>query len=207
MRYLLRVLLIGCAAMLTHDACLGDSLSLSVVQDPGSHADLSALMAGESVTFDVNLSGLDVADGQTLGSLEGTVVFDGSLLGEPVSISPGSIVDPTGFSPASNPGLADGSYYFGYSDSGDLIAANGTLYSFTVVVQPSVTGSGILSLDPANGGYVAAYDADLNPVTIGTGSDLPFAVVGGAAIPEPSTLVMAGTALITVLARRRRNRK
>ncbi len=135
MRYVLRVLLVAIAAMLASQPCMGSSLTLSVVQDPSSHADLSALMAGQSVTFDVNLSGLDVANGQTLGSLEGTVAFDGSLLGQPSSISPGSVVpDPSGFLPALSSGTADASYLSLFSNSGDLITANGTFFSFTVVV-------------------------------------------------------------------------
>ena len=200
MRHLLRIQLLGIAAMLASQPCMG-SLTLSVVQDPSSNADLSALTAGQSITFDVNLAGLDVANGQTLGSLEGTVSFDGTLLGQPLSISPGAVVpDPSGFLTTVNPGLADASYYFGFSNSNSLITSNGTFYSFTVVVQPSVTGSGILSLDPSNGGFVAAFDANSNPVDIAPGADLPFSV-GAAAVPEPDTLVMAVIALAIILAR------
>ncbi len=203
MRDMLRILLVASTAMLTSHPCLGSSLNLAltVVQDPSSTANLNALTAGQSVTFDVNLSGLDIANGQALGSLEGTVAFDGSLLGQPVSISPGSIVDPTGFLPASNPGLADGSYLYLFSDSNALITQNGTFYSFTVVVQPGVTGSGALSLDPSNGGYVAAFDANLNPVNIGFGPDQPFTVGAAAAVPEPGTATLVVIALTTILAR------
>jgi hypothetical protein len=202
MRYILRILFFGMAAVLTSHPCLGASLTLTVVQDPSSTADLSALTAGESVTFHVNLSGLDVANGQTLGTLEGTVAFDGSLLGQPSSILPGSIVpDASGFVTAANPGLADATYSSLFSNSGELITANGTLYEFTVVVQPVVAGSGVLSLDPSNGGFVAAFDASNNPVTIAFGPDLPF-TVGAPAVPEPSSLVVfAAAGSIVVLAR------
>jgi len=172
-----------------------------VVQDPSSTANLNALTAGQSVTFDVNLSGLDIANSQTLGSLEGTVTFAGSLLGQPVSISPGSIIDPTGFLPAFNPGLADGSYLYLFSSSNALITANGTFYSFTVLVQPSVAGSGILSLDPRNGGNVAAFDANLNPLKIGFGPNLPFTVGPAVAVPELATSTMVVIALTMILAR------
>ncbi len=79
-----------------------------------------------------------------------------------------------------------------------MITENGTFYTFTVVVQSNVTGSGILSLDPANGGFVAAFDADDNPVTIVAGSDVSFSV-GAAAVPEPGTLVMSATAALAVV--------
>jgi len=169
-------------------------LTLSVVQDPSSNADLSALTAGRPITFDVNLAGLN---GQTLGSLEGTVSFDGTLLGQPLSISPGAVVlDPSGFFSAATPGVSDASYL-----GSALITANGPFFSFTVVVQPGVTGSGVLSLDPNNGGFVSAYDANLNPVAIAPGADLPFSVGAAAAVPEPDTLVIAVIALAIILAR------
>jgi hypothetical protein len=150
----------------------------------------------------VNLSGLDVASGQTLGSLEGTVAFNGSLVGQPLSIFPGAIVpDSSGFLTALNPGIADASYASALSNTGDLITANGSFFSFTVVVQPGVTGSGVLSFDPSNGGFVAAFDSNLNPLTIASGPDLPFSVGAAAAVPEPHTLVMAVIALAIIPAR------
>ena len=194
-----RMILVGlaCGALLAAQPCMAGGLTLSVVEDPSSTADLSKLTAGQSITFNVNLAGLDVTNGQTLGSLGGTVSFDGTLLGQPLSISPGAVVpDPSGFLTAVNPGLADASYYFGFSNSNSLITSNGTFYSFTVVVQPSVTGSGILSLD-----FVAASDANSNPINdIASGTDLPFSV-GAAAVPEPDTLVMTVIALAIILAR------
>jgi hypothetical protein len=175
---------------------MASGLVLSVVQDPSSHADLSALVAGQSVTFDVNLSGLDVVNGQTLGALEGTVAFDGSLLGQPLTISPGAIVpDSSGFVTAPSSGVADGSYVSLFSNSGALITENGTFFTFSVVVQPNVSGSGILSLDPSNGGFVSAFDADNNPVTVTPGADLPFTVVGSGLVPEPDSLGLAAVAL------------
>jgi hypothetical protein len=192
---------LACGALLAAQPCMAGGLTLSVVEDPSSTADLSKLTAGQSVTFDVNLSGLDVAGGQTLGTLGGTVAFDGSLLGQPVSISPGAVVpDLSGFLPALASGTADASYLSLFSNSGDLITANDTFFSFTVVVQPSVTGSGVLSLDPSNGGYVAAFDSNFNPLTIASGPDLPFSV-GAAAVPEPHTLIMAVIALAIISTR------
>jgi hypothetical protein len=185
-----------CAALLTARPCIASGLLLSVVQDPSSHADLSALMAGQSVTFDVNLSGLDVVSGQSLGALEGTVAFDGALLGQPVKISPGAVVpDSSGFLTSVSPGVADGSYLFLFSSSGALITGNGTFFTFSVLVQPNASGSGVLSLNPSNGGFVSAFDANLNPLTVTPGADLPFTVVGSGVVPEPDSLRLAAVAL------------
>jgi hypothetical protein len=201
MRHLLPTAFLGLAAMLVSQPCVGSSLTLGVMQDPGSHADLNSLVAGQSVTFDVTLSGLDVVGGQTLGSLLGTVAFDGTLLGQPLSITAGPIVpDPTGFLSAPAPGVADASYLALFSVSGAVIAGNGTFFIFTVVVQSNVTGSGSLSLDPASGGYVAAFDANNNPVDITAGPGLSF-TVGEAAVPEPRSLAMAMIALALIPAR------
>jgi hypothetical protein len=184
-----------CAAGLMARPCIAGGLVLSVVQDPSSHADLNALMAGQSVTFDVNLSGLDIADGQQLAALEGTVVFDASLLGQPSAISPGAVVpDSSGFLPAPSQGVADASYVSLFSNSGALIDSNGVFFTFTVVVQPDVSGSGVLSLNPNNGGFVSAFDPDFNPVTVTPGADLPFTVVN-AVIPEPDSMTLAFIAL------------
>jgi len=180
---------------------MGSLPTLTVVQDPSSHADLNALTAGESVTFDVNLLGLDVLNGQTLGTLEGTVVFNGSLLGQPLSISPGTIVpDISGFLTAASAGVSDATYSSLFSNSNALITTNGTFFSFALVVQPGVTGPGILSLDPNNGGFVGAFDANNDPVDITFGADLPF-LVGSSAVPEPSTGVIVVIALTLMLAR------
>jgi hypothetical protein len=200
MKNLVRLKLIGAVILFFAHPCRASSLTLSVVQDPNSHADLSALAPGQSVTFDANLSGLDQAGGQALGSLEGTVAFDGSLLGQPLSMSSGTIVpDPTRFFTAANPGVADATYYFGFSVSQSPITTNGTFFVFTVEVQPGASGSGVLSLDPSNGGFVAAFDLNDNAVDIAAGADLPF-TVGGAAVPEPASFATTALGLAVVLA-------
>src|SRR4051794_5533059 len=68
--------------------------------------DLNNLTVGQSISFDVNLSGIN-GPTDNLDLLAATVTFDGELLGTP-SIHPGSIVpDQTGFLSAAMPGLAD----------------------------------------------------------------------------------------------------
>jgi hypothetical protein len=97
MHRIIAIALLASAWLLQGPSARAD-LQLSITQDPSSTADLNALTPGEQVTFDVTLSGLDVAGGQTIGTLGGTVTFDQSLLGTALSITAGGIVpDPTGF--------------------------------------------------------------------------------------------------------------
>jgi hypothetical protein len=185
--------------LLAAHPCMASGLILSVVQDPSSNVDLSALQAGQSVVFDVNLSGLDIAGGQEIGTLGATVVFSQSLLGTPTAISPGTIVpDPTGFLSDLGGGSADATYSLFFSNSGAPIAANGTFFTFSVNVQPSVSGDGILSLNPNEGGFVDAFDTGGNPLTINAGQDLAFSVEGSA-VPEPSGLTMIGIAMTVIV--------
>jgi hypothetical protein len=104
-----------------------------------------------------------------------------------------------GFLPALNPGLADATYYFGFSASNALITANGTFFTFAVVIQPGVRGTGMRSLNPTNGGFVAAFDVNNNPVDIAPGTDLPFSVGSAVSVPEPSSLMAVAIVLIPVL--------
>lgn len=204
MRIGLGMSLVCGALLLAARPCAASGLTLSVVQDPSSTANLDALQAGQTVMFDVDLSGLDVADGQTLGSLGGTVVFDTTLLGSPTVLAPGPIVpDPNAFLSTVDEGLADGSYASVFSAMNLSITMNGTFFTFDVVVQPNIGGSGVLSLDPNQGGFVFALDVNNNPVNIAPGADLPFTVIG-AAVPEPSALWMMGIGLITIVGCRRR---
>lgn len=193
-----------CAALFAARPCAAGGLTLSVVQDPSSTADLNALQAGQMVMLDVVLSGLDVADGQTLGTLGGTVVFDAALLGTPTVLSPGPIVpDPSAFLSTVDGGLADGSYSINFSLTNSPITMNGTFFTFSVVVQPNVVGSGAMSLNPSQGGFVDAFDINNNPVPIAPGPDLPFTVLGSA-VPEPSSLLIMGIGLVTIVGLRGR---
>src|SRR5438045_1694307 len=90
-------------------------LTLTVSEAASSTANLNALTPGESVTLDVTLSGLTT---ESIGFLGATLNFDASLLGTPLSITPGSIVpfDTSGFLTGPGPGVADASYYFGFNN-------------------------------------------------------------------------------------------
>ena len=176
---------LACLALMAVRPCAAAGLTLSVVQDPGSMVDLNNLQVGQTILFDVVLSGLDVTGGQALGSLEGTAVFSSTLLGTPTVPSPGAIIaDSSGFLASSGSGSADASYVNVLSNSNTPITMNGTFFTFSVTVQPNVSGSGALSFDPNQGGFVAAFDTDFNVLSISAGPDLPFTVIGSS-VPEP----------------------
>ena len=190
---------LACLALMAVRPCAAAGLTLSVVQDPSSMVDLNNLQVGQTILFDVVLSGLDVTGGQALGSLEGTAVFSSTLLGTPTVPSPGAIIaDSSGFLASSGSGSADASYVNVLSNSNTPITMNGTFFTFSVTVQPNVSGSGALSFDPNQGGFVAAFDTDFNVLSISAGPDLPFTVIGSS-VPEPGALSMMSIALAAIL--------
>ncbi len=161
-------------------------LTLSVVAES---ADLNNLSVGQTVRFDVVLSGLN--SGDQLDYLAGTVTFDSSLLGSATDVTAGAIVpDPTGFVPAGFAGEADAFYdAVFFSVTNTPISTDGTFYTFDVVAQQP--GSGSLTFDPTS---LAASDGTNTPVLLGSGPPLPF-TIGASAAPEPNSLVLAVAAL------------
>jgi hypothetical protein len=161
---------------------------LSVTQDPSSTADLAALQVGDSITFDVTLSGLDVAGNQALGTIGATLNFDPVTFGIPASITPGTIIpDTTGFLTAPAAGVADASYTSVLANTSAEISSNGLFFEFTLVVQASGAGAGVVGFS-----FVDALDPNFGPVNISSGPDLAYRVN---AVPEPSSLsliVLAG---------------
>ena len=153
-------------------------------------ADPSNLAVGQTVRFDVLLSGLP--SGAALDYLAGTVTFDSSLLGSASAITAGGIIpDPTGFVGAGFSGEADAFYdAVFFSVTNTPITANGVFYTFDVVTQQP--GSGILTFDLTS---LAATDGNNDPVPLGAGTELSF-TVKGAAVPEPNSFVMALTSLL-----------
>jgi hypothetical protein len=158
-------------------------LALSVAPES---ADLNHLTVGQTVRFDVSLSGL--TSGNQLDYLAGTVLFDGALLGSGNNVTAGTIIpDPTGFVPASFLGEADAFYDAVFvAVTGTPISADGVFYSFDVVAQ--TPGSGTMGLDPSS---LAASDGSNNPITLGTGADISYTILAPTAVPEPDTLSLA----------------
>ena len=59
----------------------------------------------------------------------------------------------------------------------------------------------MLSLDPASGGFVAAFDVNNNPIDIAPGGDVSFSVLSGTGVPEPGSLLLAAITFALALAR------
>jgi len=176
------VLLIFTAFALSVPTARADlTLSLSA-----ESADLSHLQVGQTVRFDVTLSGL--AAGGELDYLAGTVTFDAGLLGSATNVTAGAIVpDPTGFVSAGFAGAADAFYdAVFFSATNTPISSNGVFYTFDVVTQRP--GSGSLAFDPTS---LAASDGTDTPVLLGAGPPLPFTIEAGVSVPEPNSLVVA----------------
>jgi hypothetical protein len=147
--------------------------------------DLQQLHVGDTVSFTVSLSGLNPGD--RLDYLSADVMFDGSLLGTPLVLTPGGIVpDALGFFSGVNTGLATGLYDILLAGTAP-IDANGPFFTFTV--QALRPGSGTLAFDPipSSVGF-DGQDAVLPDVL--AGADLPYQIVGAQPVPEPTTLML-----------------
>jgi len=162
-------------------------LTLSVAAES---ADLSHLTVGQSVRFDVLLSGLN--SGDQLDYLAGTVTFDSALLGSATNVTAGAIVpDPTGFVSAGFAGAADAFYdAVFFSATNTPISSNGVFFAFDVVTQQP--GSGSLTFDLTS---LAASDGNNAPVSLSAGPSLPFTIEAAVSVPEPNSLVVALAAL------------
>jgi hypothetical protein len=144
---------------------------------------------------------------EQLVSLTSSVLFSDSLLGMPLSISPGDIVpNAADFLDVGLPGQADGSFLTFSTEPVDFIATNGVFYSFEV--QAQAAGSGVFAFDPLAliGEQYDPQDPFLAILRdVQAGADLPFQISGGgpAPIPAPSAfgMVLLGVACL----RRRRS--
>jgi hypothetical protein len=157
-------------------------------------------VTGRQVTFDVTLSGLDVAGNQQIGTLGATLSFDANLLGTPLSIGAGSIVpDTSAFLISPGAGVADASYSEAFSSTSASITTNGLFFQFTVVAQSDL-GSGNISFS-----FVDAFDPNFNSLSISGGPELPFQVISQA-VPEPGTLFLAASGAVLLALRQARRR-
>jgi hypothetical protein len=182
-----------CASLLAMTTLLTLSPAASaglVLSLSAPSADLNHLAVGQTVTFDVSLSGLNAGD--ELDYLAGTVTFDSALLGTASSVNASAIVpDLTGFVGTGFAGAADAFYDAVFvAVTSTPISSNGVFYTFDVVAQQP--GSGSLAFDVSS---LAATDGTNTPVPLDAGPALPFTIEGGNAVPEPSSLVVALAAL------------
>jgi hypothetical protein len=183
------------------------SLSLS------SPADVNHLTVGQSVTFDVNLSGVDPAVmGTFLSYLAATVEYDSTLLG-PSTVIAGAIVldaDPANFTGTGFPSLTNKADAFYDSSFPDPLSApifeSGTFFSFTVMTLAA--GDGTISFESA-AATLATDPIQTDQFTPDT-SSLSFHIETSA-VPEPSSHVLLLSAalvgVVAALTRRRRRQR
>ena len=160
--------------------------------------DLSNLSLGQTVTFNVSLSGLNPGD--SLDFLGTDIQFDGTLLGTPTSITPGAIVpDVTGFAAGASPGVASALYDDLFAFSALPITSNGSFFTFSLTAL--TTGSGTISFDPAPSSFGTDSLGDFLP-DVTAGQPLDFNVQGTVLVPEPSSFVIFATAFASAGVRR-----
>jgi hypothetical protein len=158
-----------------------------------SSADVNHLHVGDSVTFDVTLSGVNGSDPNTyLSYLAATIGYDTTLLSAPSAVTPGNIIaDPADFTGTSLSNGADGFYdsIFGLNPGSAPISQDGTFFAFHVTALQA--GSGTLSFTAA--AATLASDPDQNNQFIPQTIDLNYHIDSGSpgvVTPEPSTLVL-----------------
>jgi hypothetical protein len=153
------------------------------------------LTVGQSVTFNVDLSGVDPNDANTyLSFLTATVQYNSPLvLLSPSTVMAGPILpDPADFTGDSSTNGADGFYdaVFGADPSAPPISTNGTFFSFTVTTLAA--GDGTISFVP--GIFEAATftnDPTQTSQIIPDTTSLNFHIEGGTVVvPEPGAHIV-----------------
>ena len=157
------------------------ALMLTLSAQPGP--DLQALQPGQTVTFEINLSGVEAGD--QIGFLDALVSFPTTVFGSASNVQPGPIVpDATGFlGEGLPPDRVSGTYSFFDATSATPITQNGVFYRFDVTVTGQ--GSGQVAFDRA----AAINTNTTNPMQLmlNTGPGLNVR-----SVPEPSSLLLGG---------------
>lgn len=184
--YALRLLIAGACSILAGSAMADVSLSLS------SNANLNQIQVGDTVTIDVNLTGLAV--GQQLNWAAARVVYPGSLL-QSGTILPGASLplplgDPLDFLTLTDDGVSEATFMTFGTDPSSLIQSDGAIFSFEVTAKS--LGSGSFQFEPTFV-FVEELIEGVGPTPLNSaiGGPLSFAI-----IPEPcgSGLMLSGAA-------------
>lgn len=190
----------GLAALLA-TVLFASNSDAAVTLSLSTTSSLSDLNVGDTISFDVVLSGLPGGSPTSdLGFLGATVVFDGTLLGTPSLPAPGAIVpdlDPLAYVPLAGLGQADASYDFLFAPSGSPITTNGVFFSFDVTAQAA--GSGMIGFDSLG---TAAFDTSAGPIPVDVNLDSgqTFSISATDGIPEPTSLLVWAALSLTVFA-------
>jgi hypothetical protein len=184
------------------------SLSLS------TGANLSNLTVGQTVTFNVNLTGLQ--PGNTLNFLDATLHYDPGIFGLATNIKNGAILpnplfDPADFGTTTGAGLIDGGFFTTGPSPSAEIASNGVFYSFDLMAIGA--GKGVIGFDFTVGGLKLSSQSESIQFTPTPGPDLAYTVKaastggGGGAVPLPSSvwggLILLGVVLVPTVRRSR----
>ncbi len=183
------------AALFGPPAAWAGPISLSL----SSASDVNQLAVGQTVTFDVVLSGIDPSDPSTfLSFLAANVKEDTALLSAPIAVTPGTAVpEPLNFDGEPLPdGSADAFYDSGFSTpASSPIAGNGIFFSFTVTAQS--VGTGTISFTPDSVAATFASDLVQNDQFAPDTTPLTFTVLGqAAAVPAPGALALLLSAAV-----------
>jgi PEP-CTERM motif-containing protein len=203
-RFLLVLLVSTVLYALTPSARADFTPTLSI--SPES-ADLTNLTVGQTVRFDVAVSGLNPGD--ALDYLAGTVLYDSTLLAPASAVTAGSIIpDPSGFAGDTVGGTGADAFYdaVNFSISNTPITQNGTFFTFDVTTRQP--GSGSISFDLSS---LAANDGNNNPITLEAAGPVSFVINASSGnpnpVPEPPSwillLIGAGTFIFARKARQK----
>jgi hypothetical protein len=172
-------------------AMVRDAWAVSLVLSTTSN--LPALHVGQTVTFDVQLSGL--MSGQELDYLCANVEYDKKLLGSP-SVAQGAIVpyplnDPFDFNTYEAEGVADATFSTFSNEPSYHITSNGVFLSFETRVLAA--GAGTVGFTYVDGSeYVGGEHVFFTP---NTGPALSF---HAAEVPEPASGLTMATAVLVM---------
>ena len=160
----------------------GESRADLILSLSSTTPDLTQIQIGDTVQSNVALSGLNAVS-DTLDFLAADVKFEASLFGTPVTLTPGPIlVDLTGVSSGTSPGLANLNYDDLFATTNAPILTNGLFFSFTVVAQAEGSGTVFFNFTDASLNGAGATPTPMNT--------LSFTIQPVRIVPEPSAFLL-----------------
>jgi hypothetical protein len=172
-----------------------------LIIDLSTSDNLTDIAIGQSVTLNVNLSGVLLGD--ELNFLGATVTYDSSRFGLPTinagSIVPNPLNDPLDFGTAPAAGIADAYFLTFGTNAAEHITSNGVFFSFSATALSS--GPGSFSLQFVDAGTFDPTDP-FTPITqlVDSGANLNYQV-NSASVPEPNSATLLCMSVIGILSR------
>jgi hypothetical protein len=173
----------GLAIIMASSLFAGRESRADLILSISSPDDLSNLAVGATATFDISVAGTDSAPGY----LSASIAYDPTIFGDPLLTAGAIIPDASGFDSSATGGGTVSAYYDDSIFGTAAITSDGVFYEFTLT---RLTGDATtLSFS----GYSAQDDSG-NNIPISTAPDF-LSVDGVSAVPEPSSWVLAVTAM------------